>query len=520
EAVARRAESLLWPVPQVEALEDLAQTAASLGRDHVRILDAQHRVIVESLPDSEANAYVWIVPPSGTGLNSPIIGSFIFSLPTLRAMARDQASSGPGVIFGQFLEQFPPDSEWVLVRRIEEPWGNRLVFEATESRPTSVTTPVVSALAEAPETIQMRLVQLLPGDHASSQPDTNTDFQSITLPIGDAAAPLGYVQLTRQLTLSHRALATTQRSLVLASLAAMLLSAVVGFVVSGTLTAPLQDLAAATRMMSRGDLSVRAQVRGGSELEQVARQFNAMAETLQNNFAQLRQERDALRRFVADASHELRTPITALKNFNELLQGPAAADEAARAEFLAESQQQIERLEWITRNLLNLSRLDAGLATLDLETHDVGEILEAAVAPFRPQADEKGIELSLLVPDTGSEVYCDRPRIELALSNILDNALRHTPAGGQIEVGAELQAGVARLWVHDSGPGIPPEHRPHIFKRFYHIDNEGTGLGLAIVHSIVNAHEGRVYLDENVEQGCRFVIELKLDKSHADPLHL
>jgi len=106
-------------------------------------------------------------------------------------------------------------------------------------------------------------------------------------------------------------------------------------------------------------------------------------------------ERDALRRFVADASHELRTPITALRTFNELLSGPAGDLPSTRSEFLAESQAQINRLEWITHNLLDLSRLDAGLVRLDLADHPLNELIEAAVAPFRGLAQEKDITLSI-----------------------------------------------------------------------------------------------------------------------------
>ncbi|MER3514529.1 MAG: two-component sensor histidine kinase, partial [Chloroflexota bacterium] len=109
-----------------------------------------------------------------------------------------------------------------------------------------------------------------------------------------------------------------------------------------------------------GDLSTRAPVHGEDEIGQLARQFNQMAAHLEASFAQLSAERDALRRFIADASHELRTPITALQNFLDLVQGPAAEDPAARSEFLAESQKQVSRLEWITQNLLDLSRLEAG----------------------------------------------------------------------------------------------------------------------------------------------------------------
>jgi signal transduction histidine kinase len=236
-----------------------------------------------------------------------------------------------------------------------------------------------------------------------------------------------------------------------------------------------------------------------------------MAGRLEASFAELAAERDSLRRFIADASHELRTPITALRSFNELLQGAAADDAAARAEFLAESQLQLARLEWITQNLLDLSRLEARLVALDVARNDVEDLVRAAVAAFRTLARDKEIALSIQELPSPLEVDCDRARIELALSNLLDNALKFTPAGGEVAVGAERVGDAVRLWVQDTGVGIDAADLPHVFERFYRGKNgreHGSGLGLAIVQSVVQAHGGQVSVESTPGSGSRFAIEL------------
>jgi signal transduction histidine kinase len=245
-----------------------------------------------------------------------------------------------------------------------------------------------------------------------------------------------------------------------------------------------------------------------------------MAEQLQTSFSQLQAERDSLRRFISDASHELRTPITALKNFVLLLTGPAGEVPSTRAEFLAESETQIERLEWITRNLLDLSRLDAGLFELELAEHDVRDLLELAAAHFKARAEEKGIELQLVKPDSPLNLVCDQPRLELALGNLLDNAIKFTPPGGKVEIGARLEDDSLSIWVEDNGPGIAPEDLPHVFERFYRGQNAagttGSGLGLAIVKSLVEAQGGQISVVSKAGHGTRFTLKLRLTTPKPD----
>jgi signal transduction histidine kinase len=291
----------------------------------------------------------------------------------------------------------------------------------------------------------------------------------------------------------------------------VLLAVILGLVMGGRLSAPITDLTETTRKMSAGDLGVRARVKGKDEIGELAAQFNHMAGQLQASFAQVAAERDTLRRFITDASHELRTPITALKNFNELLQEAAAEDPEARAEFLSESQAQLDRLAWITQNLLDLSRLDAGLAPLEIAAHDAGEIIASALAPFKARARDKFITLETSLPETPSELRCDRARLELALSNLLDNAIKFTPQGGQVLVSVEEAGQGVHIRVEDNGAGIHPDDLPHVFERFYRgrgATQEGSGLGLSIAHSVVQAHNGQIHVESEPGEGARFEIIL------------
>jgi len=508
EAVAHQALPLMEPTVRLTDLQELARTASFLGNVQVRILDDRRRVLADSGQPTEVEEFVWIFTPAGMSAQSPSAypgtsNVSIIVLPGGHLSPGRMVEAHPFAI----IKQLPDGAEFTVVRRTEGAWGTRFVFGTRRRVEIIPPFPMTDPLAPRAD-LENQIIRR--SEHV------------VTVPIGEPVEPAGYVELSKGPDFGAEALATARQAFLLAAGGATLLAAVVGLLMGRRLTAPLRSLTTAAGRMSGGDLSIRAPVRGQDEIGQLALQFNQMAERLETSFAELAAERDSLRLFVADASHELRTPVTALKTFNELLQGAAADDPDARAEFLAESQIQLERLEWITQNLLDLSRLDAGLVALDIEAHDAGELLRASAAAFKTLAchqngpleglaREKNITLSIQEPPSALTVHCDRARIELALSNLLDNALKFTPTGGHVEIGAEQAGRNVRLWVQDSGPGIAPADRDHIFERFYQgrgSDSGGIGLGLAIVRSTVQAHGGQVTVESKPGAGSRFIIEL------------
>lgn len=504
EVVARQALPLMQPVLHVEGLHDLTQAASFLGNARVRILDSHRRMLADSGAHLADQEFVWIVTPIGYTVQASH-ARFERAIMVLSG----RRVPWPGVTEDEALaifEQLPSGTEFSFVRRMEGPWGARFHFGPRLG---------LEMMTElAPEEADLPLLESLPDETVARSE------RVITVPIGEGDRPLGHVELSGGPDFVTEALSTARRALLLAAGGATLLAVIVGLLVGQGLSAPLRNLTETASQMSSGDLSMRVSVRGRDEIGQLAQQFNRMTERLEASFAQLAAERDSLRHFIADASHELRTPITALRNFNELLQGAAADDPAARDEFLAESGLQLDRLEWITHNLLDLSRIEAGLTELDVAHCDVKELIEAAASPFMPLAHEKGITLSVVsILPTPLTVPCDRRRIEMALGNLLDNGLKFTPAGGWVAVGAEQAGQMVRLWVHDSGPGIDPADLPHVFERFYRGKDDrvqGTGLGLAIVRSLIRAHGGRVTAESELSGGSRFVIELPLAGQGAD----
>ncbi len=234
---------------------------------------------------------------------------------------------------------------------------------------------------------------------------------------------------------------------------------------------------------------------------------------------ELRQSERLRRELTANVSHELRTPLTSIKGFTETLLDGAMREEDTRRRFLTIINNEADRLVKLVDDLLDLSRLESKRATLDLRPVDVGALVAHAVDKLQPLAQTGGLTLDLQsLP--GVWVTADRDRLEQVLTNLIDNALKYTPAGGRVQVSVTLEHGDVAVAVSDTGRGIRPEDVPHVFERFYRADRSrtrgpsigagsgGTGLGLAIAKHIVEAHGGRIGVRSQMDEGTTFTFTL------------
>jgi signal transduction histidine kinase len=333
------------------------------------------------------------------------------------------------------------------------------------------------------------------------------------------------VTLRNPYTSRASTLAAITGLLLVMALAAVLVAVLVAAFFAHRFATPVTRLTDASRRLAEGDFTSRVSLdaaSGSLEIQALAVQFNRMAGRLEESVEIIRRDRDRSRDFLADVSHELRTPIAAMRTFIELLQGPAGRDPDARTEFLDSSAVQLDRLDWLAQNLLELSKLDSGLVLLELRPDDVRATIESAVEQQMATAERRGIALDAAVPDRPLRIRHDAPRIGQVVSNLVGNALKFTPRGGEVHVVARREPdGGARIEVSDTGVGIHPAELPRIFDRFYRgsqaneARSTGSGLGLAIVKSIVDMHHGTIEVESRVGRGSRFTVTLPVDPRQA-----
>ena len=291
----------------------------------------------------------------------------------------------------------------------------------------------------------------------------------------------------------------------LVALATLIVGAILAAgVIFGPARKRLRSVEDAARRLGAGDLSARAPSKGRDEVAAVATAFNAMADDLSARAAALAAADRARRQLLADVSHELTTPVTAMRGYLETLRMPELdLDDATRARYLGIIGDETGRLERIIGDLLDLARLEGGGGAVRLEVVSIDGLFERVAARHERAATESGVTIRTDIAPNSAHVRGDRDRLEQALQNLAANALRYAPSGSAITLGSHRDGDVVILSVADEGAGIPPEYLPHVFDRFFKADasravrqsGSGSGLGLSIVKAIVERLGGTVSVD-------------------------
>jgi signal transduction histidine kinase len=276
----------------------------------------------------------------------------------------------------------------------------------------------------------------------------------------------------------------------------------------------IEDLQSAAFRLGGGDTTARAREGGSDEVAELASAFNAMADELGKREAAVMMSNRARQQLLADVSHELMTPLTAvLGHLETLTMSEVRLDDQRRLRHVMVARREAQRIERLVGDLLDAARLEGGGGNLAAEPVSVATLLEGVVTLHEDDCTARGIQMTVQAAD-GLHVLGDSFRLEQALQNVTANALRHTPPGGSVRLAADRVGNRVVLTVTDSGEGIEPEHLPLIFDRFYKASSArgtatvGTGLGLSIVKAIVERHGGRVTASSIVGEGTTIRIEL------------
>jgi two-component system, OmpR family, sensor kinase len=313
------------------------------------------------------------------------------------------------------------------------------------------------------------------------------DLLLVTVPVTDRGRVIGALRVSAPMGEVDASVRSSWLALALIGLAVVGAGLVLAWILAGSIAKPVEKLRGAAGRLGRGDLDARVEPEGPQEIDELGRSFNRMAGELSANLA-------AQRDFVANASHQLRTPLTGIKLRLEAIraEGGAAAEQAAKAEA------ELDRLSGLVDDLLALARAAADQAPG--ESVDLGEAVRAAGRRWGQPAADAGHELAV-ADGPGGRIWAAPGDVAHILDNLLENAIRYSPRGSRIEVELERNGGRPGFVVSDTGPGIPRQERPHVFDRFYRgaggkSAGPGTGLGLAIVAELAERWNGSVELLE------------------------
>lgn len=295
-------------------------------------------------------------------------------------------------------------------------------------------------------------------------------------------------------------------SIFFSAIGTIFLALLAGIILSRTITRPIRELTKATHTLTDGNLGQQVPVRSQDEIGELAQSFNIMSSDLARSF-------NLRKQMTADIAHELRTPLSLILGHAEGVKDGVLAPNHENFEIIRE---EAERLENLVNDLRTLSLADAGELTVEFQPVNINDFISDIHAHYISLFNQKRLTLNLTLASVMLKANLDSNHFAQVVNNILDNALRHTPKGGRVELHTQLTGNTIQLSVKDSGEGVSSEEAAHLFDRFYRVDESrnrndgGSGLGLAIAKSIVEMHGGKIWAESETGQGLKVVIELPM----------
>jgi len=355
------------------------------------------------------------------------------------------------------------------------------------------------------------------GSSRRHSPTTGVDYLYVAIPYENGA-----LRLAVPLAELKPHVAAVRRRILAATALAFLPAVLLAAFFARSVSSRLGKIIDYSRRIAAGEFEARLEIRGRGELSVLSDRLNETAAKLQEMFEALEREHAELQKlerfrkdFVINVSHELRTPLASIQGYTETLLDGALYDPENNVRFLSIIRQNAERLGRLIADLMTISRLELKTQKFQFASYRANALLSEAVDSMLPVAAKKNVSLRLEAADASAEVFCDSEAVQQILINLLDNAVKYTPEGGSITVGARASGpDFVEIYVRDTGIGIPAEDLPRLFERFYRVDKArsrelgGTGLGLSIVKHLVRAQGGAVRVESAVNQGSEFSFTL------------
>ncbi len=462
--VARQAEDMYRNELSVDEMQSITDLLSLLAQARVKLIDGNGQVLTDSGP-----------------FNDQLLVNVNFDRP-------EPGGNAGGV---------PPEdlpAPYLSMR------GDQFAQQSTTTQAASDTQPGQGPRYRYPMPVRWGVFGQLLSEDIS--PGARSSQRATAPVVGPEGEVLAYLELSEGPAFGNEIVGDVAEKAKVAGLIAVVIAAVAGMVVSRNISRPVFDLAEVTRKMAHGDLGARVSIKRRDEFGVLASGFNAMAARVETTV-------NTLRQFVADAAHELNTPLTALRTNLELTAVNDMSD-AARSD-IEQALAELNRLEKLTRSLLTLARLEAPVARAEHAPVDLTGLIRQMNERYASRAEQARIALTIESPAETVVIDADQTQITRMLDNLLDNALKFTPAEGRVELGLRVEDTDVQLWVQDTGIGIPENELPKLFSRFHRGRNAarfpGNGLGLVITKAIVTEHGGQIVVNSDA-QGTRFTVHL------------